>query len=107
MVNCTLSNCKLNISFAKKRRVEEEHTRDRRGKFPFSEYCLESPFPFEYARQAGVRIFLPSAEFVRFVFGAAHLPQILYAVVGFDTIDVVDLLGETTVYEKEHQPMFP
>ena len=101
MVNCTLSNCKLNISFAEKRRVEEEHTRDRRAKKPRPEYCLENLIRFRYTRQTRVRIFLPPTVSVLAVLGTAHLAQVLNTVVGFDTINVVDLLRETTVYEEE------
>ena len=89
------------------REVEEEHLRNRRAKLSRSEPCLKDPASFVYTRQSGVRIFLPSTRFVQFVFGAVHLAQIFNTIVGLDAVQVVDLLRKATMYEEEHQPVFP
>ena len=60
-----------------------------------------------YARQTGVWIFLPLAVSVLAVLRTAHLPQVLYAIVGLDAVQMVDLLWKATVYKEEYQPVLP
>ena len=85
--------------------MEEEHPRNRRAKFPLPEYCAKAPVSFVYTRQARVRIFHPSAVSVQTVFRTVYLAQVLNAVVGSNTVYVVDLFWKATAYQKEHQPV--
>ena len=87
--------------------MEEKHLRNRRVKSPRSDFCQKRFISFSYARQARIRIFLPLAVSISAVLGTVHLTQILNTVVGLDTIDMVNLLGKTTMHEEEHQPMLP
>lgn len=69
--------------------------------------CLKATANFMYARQTCVRIFLPLAVSISAVLGSVHLTQVLNAVVGLDTVQMIDLLGKAVVYKEEYQTVFP